>query len=223
MQIECAAILFDLDGVLIDSTKTITRLWQQWAQRHDLDLTAIMQVAYGRRAVDTIRLIAPHLSVEEEARYLAAIELADTQDVVAIDGASPLLHSLPPDAWAIVTSGARDVVIARLRSLGLPIPHIIVTAEDVVKGKPDPEPYALAATRLGIAADQCVVVEDAPAGIAAARSAGMSSVAVASTHTGQELAAATLVASRLSDIRVDVGADNRLVIRIARLDRSLSG
>ena len=214
MQIECTAILFDLDGVLIDSTASITRHWQQWAQRHDLDLTEIMKVAHGRRTLETMRLVAPHLSVEEEAQSFAAIEAADTQGVVTIDGALPLLNSLPIDAWAIVTSGGRDLATARLKSRGLPIPRIMVTAEDVVNGKPDPEPYLVAAHVLGIPADQCVVVEDSPAGIAAASAAGMRSVAIASTHAYQELETATAIAGQLSDIQVDNSIDGRLVIRI---------
>jgi sugar-phosphatase len=221
MQIECTAILFDLDGVLIDSTASITRHWQQWAQRHNLDLTEIMKVAHGRRTIETMRLVAPHLSVEEEAQSFAAIEAADTQGVVTIDGALPLLNSLPPDAWAIVTSGGRDLATARLKSRRLPIPKIMVTAEDVVNGKPDPEPYLVAANVLGIPADQCVVVEDSPAGIAAASAAGMRSVAIASTHAYHELEAATTIARQLSDIQVDNGIDGRLVIRIVSPDEAV--
>jgi mannitol-1-/sugar-/sorbitol-6-phosphatase len=215
MQLECAAILFDLDGVLIDSTESITRHWQQWAERHGLDLAEIMRIAHGRRTVETIRLVAPHLPVEEEARSFAAIEAVDTQGVVAIDGALSLLAPLPAEAWAIVTSGTRDVATARLRSLGLPVPTLMVTAEDVVNGKPHPEPYLAGAARLGVPVDQCVVVEDSPAGIAAASAAGMRTVGVASTHAVSELGAATVIAERLRDIQVAGGVDNRLVIRVA--------
>ena len=121
MQIQCAAILFDLDGVLIDSTDSVTRHWQQWAERHNLDLAEIMKVAHGRRTVETMRLIAPHLATAEEAQRFAAMEAADTQGVIAVDGALPLLSRLPPEAWAIVTSGTRDLATARLKSRGLPI------------------------------------------------------------------------------------------------------
>jgi len=214
MPIECTAILFDLDGVLIDSTQSITHLWEQWAQRHDLDLGAIMQVAYGRRAVDTIRLVAPQLAAEQEAHALAALEVADLHGVVVIDGAAPLLMGLPAGTWAIVTSGARAVVTARLQSLGLPLPTVLVTAEDVVKGKPDPEPYLAAAARLGVAAAHCVVIEDSPAGIAAALAAGMRAVGVASTHAVPELASATAIARHLADLQVDRGSDGGLEIRI---------
>ena len=218
MQIECAAILFDLDGVLIDSTASITRHWQQWAQRHNLGLAEIMKVAHGRRTIETMRLVAPHLPVEEEALHFAAAEAADTEGVVTIDGALPLLNSLPTDAWAIVTSGGRELATARLKSRGLPVPRIMVTAEDVVNGKPDPEPYLVAAHVLGIPADQCVVVEDSPAGIAAAGAAGMRSVPIASTHAYRELETATAIARRLSDIQVDSGIASRLVIRIVSPD-----
>jgi sugar-phosphatase len=218
MQIQCAAILFDLDGVLIDSTDSVVRHWQQWAVRHDLDLAEIMKVAHGRRTVETMRLIAPHLATEEEAQRFAAREAADTQGTIAVDGALPLLSRLPQEAWAIVTSGTRGLATARLRSRGLPIPKVMVTAEDVVNGKPDPEPYTVAARLIGIPAPQCVVVEDSPAGIAAAHAAGMPSVAIASTHAYHELESATLVARRLSDLQVDMGNDGRLVIHVSSPD-----
>lgn len=215
MQLECTAILFDLDGVLIDSTTNITRHWRQWAQRHGLDLAEIMRVAHGRITIETMRLVAPHLPVEEEARHFAAVEVADTEGVITIAGAPALLASLPAAAWAIVTSGSRDVATARLKSRGLPIPKIMVTADDVIHGKPDPEPYLVAAKRLGVPANQCVVVEDSPAGIAAACAAGMRSVAVASTHADHELEAATAIARQLDDIQVDTARDGRLTIQIA--------
>jgi sugar-phosphatase len=221
MQLECAAILFDLDGVLIDSTESIMRHWGQWAQRHGLDLAEIMQVAHGRRTVETMRLVAPHLPAEEEARAFAAIESADTEGVVAIDGAAALVDPLPAEAWAIVTSGTRDVATARLRSLGLPVPRIMVTAEDVVNGKPDPEPYLAGAGRLGVPAEHCVVVEDSPPGLAAARAAGMRTVGVVSTHAYDDLVAATAIAWRLGDIRIAAGSDGRLVIRVADAAKSV--
>jgi mannitol-1-/sugar-/sorbitol-6-phosphatase len=213
MQLTCAAVLFDLDGVLIESTDNITRHWQQWARRHQLDLATIMQVAHGRRTIETMALVAPHLGAAEEALLFAALEAADTEGVIAIDGAVALLRTLPPDAWAIVTSGTRDVATARLKSQGIPVPLVMVTAEDVVNGKPHPEPYLLAAARLGIPPQRCVVVEDSPAGIAAACAAGMRSVAVASTHAPSELNQATAIAMQLSDIRVDNHGDGSLVIR----------
>jgi mannitol-1-/sugar-/sorbitol-6-phosphatase len=212
--IQCRAILFDLDGVLIDSTESVVRHWREWAERHNLDLAEIMRLAHGRRTIETMRRIAPHLPVEQEALCFAAGEAADTQGVIAIDGALPLLEALPPGTWAIVTSGTKDVAVARLRSQRLPVPRIMVTAEDVANGKPDPEPYLVAANRLGIPAEQCVVVEDSPAGIAAARAAGMRSIAIASTHARVELAMDTTVLDRLGGLRVENDASGGLVLRI---------
>ena len=214
MRLECAAILFDLDGVLIDSTTCIIRHWREWAERHGLALAEIMAVAHGRRTVETMRLVAPHLAVEEEAQRFADIEAADAEGVVTIAGALALLESLPVNAWAIVTSGTRDVATARLRRQGLPVPRVMVTGEDVTNGKPDPEPYVAAANRLGVAVADCVVVEDSPAGIAAATAAGMRSLAVAFTHSPQELGMATAIAGRLEDIQVTRSPDGRLVMCI---------
>ena len=211
-QLECAAILFDLDGVLIDSTAVITRHWQEWAQEHNLDLAAIMQVSHGRPTLETMRQVAPHLPVEEEARRFAAAEVLDTEGILTIDGASALLSSLPADAWAIVTSCSRDLAAARLTSRGLPVPAVLVTADDVVNGKPHPEPYLAGARRLGLSPAQCVVVEDAPAGLAAAAAAGMRTVAVAATHPREELEMATTIADQLRDIEVTAGTGDMLTI-----------
>jgi len=214
MQLECAAILFDLDGVLIDSTACITRHWQQWAEHHNLDLAEIMSVAHGRRTVETMRLVAPHLAVQDEAQRFADMEAADAEGVVTIAGARALLDSLPAGAWAIVTSGTREVAAARLRSQRLPVPKVMVTAEDVTNGKPDPEPYLFAANKLGVPAGRCVVIEDSPAGIAAATAAGMQSLAVAFTHACHELEAATAIARELDDIRVAGRPDGLLTITV---------
>ena len=169
-QFECDAILFDLDGVLVDSTSCITRHWEGWARRHGLEIAAVMQVAHGFRTVETIRLVAPHLDAEKEAERITAIEVADTEGVEAIEGALSLLEGLPEGAWAIVTSGSQELARARLRRAGLPVPQTIVSGDDVSQGKPAPEPYLVGANRLGKAAEDIVVIEDAPAGIESARS-----------------------------------------------------
>lgn len=212
--LECNAILFDLDGVLIDSSACITRHWQAWAQLHGLDVGAIMQVAHGRRTIETMQLVAPHLALDEEERRFTAAEVCDTEGIITIEGALALLQSLPPDAWAIVTSGSRALATARLRSRGLPVPPTMVTADDVVNGKPHPEPYLLGARLLGLQAAECVVVEDAPAGLATAAAAGMRAVGVAATHAVEELAGATATAARLGDMEVTAGTTARLAIRI---------
>jgi sugar-phosphatase len=153
--IECDAILFDLDGVLIDSLACIERHWQQWATRHGLDMAEVMRVAHGRKTDETIRLVAPQLDAAEEARQLEASEANDTRGVLRVEGALTLLNSLPADSWAIATSGTRPVALTRLKHSGLPLPRVLVTADDVVRGKPDPEPYLMAARRLGIPPERC--------------------------------------------------------------------
>ena len=215
-QLVCDAVLFDLDGVLIDSTGCVTRHWTEWAGRHGLDIAAVMRIAHGLRPVDIMRLVAPHLDIEQEVERFTAAEVADTEGIVVIDGAAELLAALPEDAWAVVTSGSAQLATSRLRHAGLPVPATLVTADDVQRGKPAPDPYLLGAARLGVPVDRCVAVEDAPAGIQAARAAGMRVIGVAATHSPEELCRSTVVVERLSALCVtaDDGAGRGLAIRI---------
>jgi sugar-phosphatase len=187
------AILFDLDGTLIDSSVVVERHWRRFASVHDLDVGAILAVCHGRRSVDTIREIAPHLDAEVAARELDDGEALDLDGLEVVAGASELLTSLPPETWAIVTSGHCELASRRLEALGLPVPQVMVCAEDVEHGKPDPEGYARAAELLGAEPDACVVVEDAPAGIAAGRALGATVVAVSTTHRPGDLSGAAAV------------------------------
>lgn len=216
-ELECDAVLFDLDGVLVDSAVCVERHWRRWAAEHDLDRDAIMRVAHGRPTVETIRLVAPHLPAEEEAARLDAGEAFDTDGVLAVEGAVQLVRSLPPDAWAIATSATRDTAMTRLRHTGLLVPSVLVTADDVKHGKPAPEAYLLAAAGLDVRPEKCVVVEDAPAGISAAHAAGIRVVAVATTHSQAELGEADVRAERLTDIRIsrsDMRPGGRLIVRV---------
>lgn len=215
MQIKCDAILFDLDGVLIDSTVCITRHWREWAQKHSLNLVDIMQVAHGRRTVETMQLVAPHLSAEEEAKHFAALEAIDTEGVVPIAGTASLLNSLPTDAWAIVTSGTKEVATIRLKNALLPVPGVLVTADDVTNGKPNPEPYLLAAKKMRLPPNKCVVIEDTPAGIQAAHSAGMQTIAVTTTYTHHNFESGQVIAEHLSQLKISESRDgSRLSIEI---------
>jgi len=215
VSIDCDAVLFDLDGVLIDSTACIVRHWQQWAHAHGLDVAAVMHVAHGRRTIETMHLVAPHLDVEAEAEHYTAQEVMDTEGVLKIDGAAALLNALPLDSWAIVTSGSRDIATSRLNHTGLPIPRVLITADDVTQGKPHPEPYLVAAYRLGLEAEKCVVFEDSPAGLEAAHAAGMQAVALATTHRVSELGRACVIAERLRDIQIGAGSRNRLSVWVS--------
>jgi len=210
-------VLFDLDGVLVDSEAVNTRHWRRWAVARGVDVDAVLAVMQGRRTVDVIRLMAPHLPPEEEAARLASAASFDVEGLVAMEGAGALLQSLPGSCWAVVTSGVRDTALTRLRHAGLPVPAILITADDVAQGKPHPEPYLRAAALLGVPPARCVVIEDAPAGLDAARAAGMPVVGVATTHRRDALVHAEAVAGSLLDIEIlpgDASAAHRLLIRV---------
>lgn len=200
---ECQAILFDLDGVLVDSTPAVVNTWNKWAERRGMDSDHILEVAHGRRTVETIRLVAPELDAEAEAQELERMEVEDLEGVYKIAGARELLSSIPDNRWAVVTSGTRSLATRRMKHAGLPLPSILVSAEDVTNGKPDPEAYLKGANLTGFSPEQCLVVEDAPSGISAGRSAGTTVVAVATTHRKEDLAEADTVVKSLSELRFD--------------------
>jgi sugar-phosphatase len=193
-------ILFDLDGVLVDSTENIERQWTAFAAEHGLAVAHVLEMAHGRPTLETIRLIAPGPEAEAQAATIEAREATDMNGVYEVEGARRLLQQLPEERWAVVTSGTRPTALARLRQAGLPVPRVLVTADDVVRGKPDPEPYLLAAQRMGAHPAACVVVEDAPAGIAAAKAAGMRTIGLTTSHSAEKLGQADLVVARLSDV-----------------------
>jgi len=213
-RLECDAVLFDLDGVLVDSTNCIIRHWTAWAERHGIDLDTIIAAAHGIRSVETIRLVAPHLDAEGEAERMTANEILDTDGVVPIEGAEQLLQSLPTGAWAIVTSGNRKLATVRLKRVGLPVPRIMVTGDDVAHGKPAPEPYLLGGKRLGFAPDRCVVIEDAPAGVQSGRMAGMRVIAISVTYPKEELikSGADIVIERLTDLDIRESMDGSCLV-----------
>jgi sugar-phosphatase len=187
IQIDCSALLFDLDGVLIDSTPAVTRVWAQWAIAHGFDPDDVVLKAHGRPSIATIRDYLPHADHEAENREVERREIADLGGVVTLPGARELLISLPPERWTIVTSCTRPLAEVRLATAGLPIPARLLTCDDVKNGKPDPEPYLKGASFLGVSARECVVVEDVPAGIRAGKAAGARVIACRTTVSEAEL------------------------------------
>ena len=169
----CSAILFDLDGVLVDSTRAVDREWREWAAHKGVDGDAIMAIAHGVRTIEVIRRVAPHLDAETEAAAIENHEAHDQRGVTVMPGAADLLKSIPAGQWGVVTSGSRLLAQNRLRYCGLPVPEVLVTSDDVTNGKPHPEPYLKGAQGLGFRPEECVVIEDAPAGIESARAGGM--------------------------------------------------
>ncbi len=202
-----AAVLLDLDGVLVDSTAGVERRWRAFAAAHGLDPAAVLAVMHGRRAVDTIRELAPGLPADELAAALLRQEVEEVDGDRALPGAGALLAALPAGRVAIVTSCDLALATARLSATGLPLPAVLVTAEDVPAGKPDPTGYLTGARRLGVAPADCVVVEDAPAGVAAAANAGMRCIAVTTTHAADRLAAAAVVTTGVDRIAVTAAPD----------------
>lgn len=208
MIFSCRAILFDLDGVLVDSTPAVARVWARWATAHGIAPHLAIAHAHGRRSIETIRAIAPHLNAEEENLHVEQMEIEDKEGITAIPGAARLLAGLPQDRFAIVTSATAPLARARIGYAGLPLPQNLVTADDVIQGKPSPEPYLKGAQMLGCGPHDCLVFEDAPAGIASARAAGMAVIAIPNTYSLAELSGATTVISSLENLQVQLLKDS---------------
>ena len=222
-EFECEGMLFDLDGVLVDSTPAVERIWRDWAAQRGLDAGDILAVAHGRRTAETIRLVAPNLDADAEALRLEQTEVQDLDGVLRFDAAHGLLSSLPEGSWGVVTSGTRALATRRLEHTDLPVPRTLVTAEDVTDGKPHPEAYLMGARLLGVSPADCVVIEDAPSGIRAAKAAGMSFVAVATTHPEEQLSEADAVVDSLDRIRPassPEGSKPRLRLRLGRPEQA---
>jgi mannitol-1-/sugar-/sorbitol-6-phosphatase len=201
--LRCAAVLFDFDGVIVDSTAAVARQYTRWALEYDLDPEAILRTAHGVRTEEVIRQAAPHLDALEETIKIERREAEDS-GVRIMPGAVDLLNSIPHSKWGIVTSGRRALVSARLQRLSIPAPSVLVTAEDVTQGKPAPDPYLKGAALLGVKPAKCVVVEDAVAGIRAAHAAGMRVISLPSTYDASSLAEADVIVPALSQIRVSL-------------------
>jgi sugar-phosphatase len=193
MQIRCSTFLFDLDGVLVDSRAVVERTCRRWALRHQLDPDRVLRIAHGRRTRDTVQAVAPHLDTDREVAWLDAAELADVDGLSEVPGVRRFLAAIAPGSWAVVTSCGRALATLRLTTVGLPIPETVVTSEDVAHGKPAPDGYQLGAKRLGEEAARCLVFEDAPAGIAAARAAGARVIALSTTQPGADFTGADAI------------------------------
>jgi sugar-phosphatase len=207
-ELRCRAILFDLDGVLVDSAERVEKTWRDWAARHHLDAELVIAAAHGRRTIETVAIVAPDLNADAELRALETSEATNSDGVYEIPGARDLLELLPLRRWAIVTSGIRAVAEFRIRHTRLPAPAVMICAEEISRGKPDPEGYLAAAKQLGVSPADCVVIEDAPPGIEAAKAAGMRAIAIATTYPPGRLEAADLVVARLADLSVATVGDD---------------
>lgn len=202
-----------MDGTLLNSMAVVERVWGAWAERNGLDPVEFTKTVHGVRAVDTIRnLKLPDIDPEKEAYDLALAEIADVEGIVEIPGAVEFLNSLPPERWAIVTSAPLDLAVRRLAAAGIPTPRLMITGEDVSVGKPDPQGYRMAAERLGVRAEDCLVFEDAPAGILAGLAAGADVVVVTGAHAAAE-GTPHMTLARYHDIAVERATGGTVSLR----------
>jgi mannitol-1-/sugar-/sorbitol-6-phosphatase len=215
--LRCRGLLFDMDGVLVDSTPAVARVWSVWARKYGLDPETVVKLAHGRPSISTIRELLPRADHDAEDREVERMEIADVKDIVALPGAAQLLHSLPADRYAIVTSATRALAEVRLRAAGFSIPEHLVTARDVPRGKPYPDPYLKGTQLLGVQPAECVVVEDAPSGIRAGKAAGASVIALRTTSNDAELeeAGANWIVNNCADLFLETvdGNEEFLVLR----------
>lgn len=206
------AFLFDMDGTLITSTLAAERVWTRWAERHGLDVTALLSVMHGVRAIDTIRnQNLPDIDLDAEVAWVERGEIEDLEGVAPIPGAVDFVERLPPDRWAVVTSASFPLARARLKAAGVTPPAVMITAEDVERGKPDPAGYLKAASTLGFDVADCLVFEDAEAGIKAGEAAGADVMVVTAAWT-HPLETDHPKLADYDDVRLGIGTDGTLRI-----------
>jgi mannitol-1-/sugar-/sorbitol-6-phosphatase len=218
-EIHCAALLFDLDGVLIDSTPAVARVWKRWAIEHGFNPEEVVARAHGRPSLTTVREYLPNADHEAENREVERREIEDLEGVVPLPGALDLLASLPENRWTIVTSCTRRLAEVRIKAAGLPLPRKMITSNDITNGKPNPEPYLKGASVLGLPSAECVVLEDAPAGIRAGKAAGAKVIAFTTTvkEPAARDAGGDWILNNCADIRLlGQGAGLRLELKQAR-------
>jgi sugar-phosphatase len=183
MQQKIDAVLLDMDGTILNSIKSAEKIWTAWALRQGLDVDSFIPTIHGMQAISTIRrLNLPGIDPELEAAAITQAEIDDVEGIEAIAGAAAFLHSLTPYRWAVVTSAPRELALRRIQAAGLPVPPLMIAAEDVPNGKPAPDCFQIAAAKLGTTADKCLVLEDSPAGILAAERAGSNVLVITATH-----------------------------------------
>ena len=210
--IRCRGVLFDLDGVLVDSTPAVARVWAWWARQHGFDdPDEIVRQAHGKPSIASIRELLPHGDHDAESREVERREIEDTDGVIPLPGTLELLQAIPREKWAIVTSCTRRLAEVRIAAAGLPKPKHMVTSTDITNGKPHPEPYLKGAQILGATGAECVVIEDAPAGIRAGKAAGARVIALRTTASDVELreAGADWIVNDCADLSVDSGKDDK--------------
>lgn len=213
MPLSCIAVIFDLDGVLIDSDAAIERRWREWAEEHDIPFKDVEAVYHGRPMIEVIEEVAPDLDPEAEIDRMRDVMTAAPEYVRAFDGVKDILDNLPPERWAIATSARRRTATNRLDHVGLPTPNVFITADDVTRGKPAPDAYELAAERLQVEPSDCIVFEDAASGVEAARRAGTRVIGVATSTDPEALSEADAVIPSMSTVDIELNKHGTLTVR----------
>ena len=208
VEIQCKGVLFDSDGILISSIASVDRCWTRYCRLRGLEPERALQIVHGCRAVDTLLRVRPELADEEEIarelKILEDFEVADNEDLRVLPGVLELLRALPRERWTVVTSATDRLVRVRLAVGGIPVPERMVTGDDVERGKPHPDPYLAGAALLGVPPEECVVLEDAAAGVRAGRAAGCTVVATTFSHELEQLGEAHYRVEDLSGVTVQV-------------------
>lgn len=216
VQIRCRGVLFDMDGILISSLGSVERSWTKWARLRGLDPASTVRFAHGRRAIETLALLRPDLDSEAELKVIEDLEIGDNEGLTVLPGVLELLSALPDDCWSVVTSATQRLARARLAAGGIPAPERLVTADQVTRGKPHPEPFAAGAALLGVPAEDCVVFEDSSSGAQAGRAAGCTVVATTFSHPIESLDAAHYLVKDLTGVKA-ARSDGELVLSLTPL------
>ena len=197
------AVIFDLDGTLVDSSAVVERQWSIWARSHRIEPRLVMEVVHGRPSIQTMRMFRPETTLDE-SRAFDAIEAADLEGLKPVAGAREAMESCDRQQipWAIVTSGTNTMARNRLRECGFEVPPVFVTVEQTPRGKPAPDPFLRAAMLLKVDPSQCTVFEDAPPGIHAGKAANMRVIALQTTHAADHLSGADAVVRDLSEVEI---------------------
>jgi mannitol-1-/sugar-/sorbitol-6-phosphatase len=216
--IHCQGILFDMDGILISSLGSVERSWTAWARMRGIEPERALSVAHGRRAIETVSFLRPDLDSEAELKVIEDLEVADNEGLHVLPGVLDMLNALPAARWTVVTSATERLARVRMAAGGLPVPARMITANQVTRGKPNPEPFLAGAALLGFKPETCVVFEDSSSGARAGRAAGCTVIATTFSHPVESLAAAHYLVRDLTDVHAEAGAEG-IVLRVHPLAR----
>jgi sugar-phosphatase len=220
LKVRTKGLLFDMDGVLVSSLGSVERSWQTWAERNGLDARETIKTAHGMRAIETMRKMLPDGDHNAELTIVEELEMADTEGLQILDGVLSILEALPQKYWTIVTSATERLARSRLAFAGISVPKRIITADMVSNGKPHPEPYLRGAEILGLAPEDCIVIEDSTSGSKAGHAAGCKVLATTFSHRIDQLTAADWIVESLAGVKITIlPGDQGLELEFVALNR----